>query len=78
MMPADPWSASAAPAGSGTALMPAEHAGFIREVLDRVGNKWTLLVTATLQNQKLRYSELRDAIPGISQRMLAVTLRQLV
>jgi len=58
--------------------MPAEHADFIREVLDHVGDKWALLVTATLQNQAWRYSELRNAIPGISQRMLAVTLRQLV
>ena len=58
--------------------MPAEQADFIREVLDRVGDKWTLQVIATLQNRKLRYSELRNAIPGISQRMLAVTLRQLV
>jgi DNA-binding HxlR family transcriptional regulator len=58
--------------------MPPEHADFVREVLDRVGDKWALLVIATLQNRTWRYSELRNAIRGISQRMLAVTLRQLV
>jgi DNA-binding HxlR family transcriptional regulator len=70
--------ASAATAGPCPALMPAEHAGFIREVLDRVGDKWTLLVIATLQNGKRRYSDLQQTIPGISQRMLTLTLRQLV
>jgi DNA-binding HxlR family transcriptional regulator len=58
--------------------MPAEHADFIREVLDRVGDKWTLLVIATLRNGKRRYSDLQQTVPGISQRMLTLTLRQLV
>ena len=70
--------ASAGAAGPCPVPMPAEHADFIREVLDRVGDKWVLLVIATLQNRTWRYSELRNAIPGISQRMLAVTLRKLV
>ena len=70
--------ASEAMAGPCPALMPAEHAGFIREVLDRVGDKWTLLVIATLQNGKRRYSDLQQNVPGISQRMLTLTLRQLV
>jgi DNA-binding HxlR family transcriptional regulator len=70
--------ASAGPAGPCPVPVSAEHADFIREVLDRVGDKWTLLVIAILQNRAWRYSQLRNAIPGISQRMLAVTLRQLV
>jgi DNA-binding HxlR family transcriptional regulator len=70
--------ASAALAGPCPALMPAEHADFIREVLDRVGDKWTLLVIATLQNGRRRYSDLQQTVPGISQRMLTLTLRQLV
>jgi len=69
---------SAGPAGPCPVPVSAEHADFIREVLDRVGDKWALLVIATLQNRAWRYSELRNAVPGISQRMLAVTLRQLV
>lgn len=49
----------------------------IRTVLDRVGDKWSLLVVATLRNGRLRFSELQRHIPGISQRMLTLTLRQL-
>ncbi|MCC2033326.1 winged helix-turn-helix transcriptional regulator [Microbacterium allomyrinae] len=49
----------------------------VREVLDRVGDKWTLLVVATLRNGRLRFSELQRHIPGISQRMLTLTVRQL-
>jgi DNA-binding HxlR family transcriptional regulator len=49
----------------------------IREVLDRVGDKWSLLVVGTLRNETLRFTELQRHIPGISQRMLTLTLRQL-
>lgn len=49
----------------------------IREVLDRVGDKWSLLLVATLRDGQLRFSELQRHIPGISQRMLTRTLRQL-
>lgn len=55
---------------------PAES-GFIREVLDRIGDKWTMLVIATLGGEPLRYSDLQASIPGISQRMLTVTLKAL-
>lgn len=49
----------------------------IREVLNRIGDKWSLLVIATLQSGELRFSQLRQHIPGISGRMLTLTLRQL-
>ncbi|MBN9213914.1 MAG: transcriptional regulator [Microbacterium sp. SCN 70-200] len=49
----------------------------IRELLDRVGDKWTLLVIGTLSSGVLRFSELQRHIPGISQRMLTQTLRNL-
>ncbi len=55
---------------------PAES-GFIREVLDRIGDKWTMLVISTLGGEPLRYSDLQASIPGISQRMLTVTLKAL-
>lgn len=55
---------------------PAES-GFIREVLDRIGDKWTMLVISTLGAEPLRYSDLLASIPGISQRMLTVTLKAL-
>lgn len=54
-----------------------EHGRAIRDVLDRVGDKWSLLVIATLRSQRLRFTELQRHIPGISQRMLTLTVRQL-
>lgn len=59
------------------ARIPAEDAELVRQVLARVGDKWSLLVIATLQEARMRYSDLRHAIPGISQRMLTLTLSQL-
>ncbi|MEV6773419.1 helix-turn-helix domain-containing protein [Nocardia sp. NPDC051030] len=50
---------------------------FIRTVLDRVGDKWSLLVIATLDAGPLRYTDVHYRVPGISQRMLTLTLRQL-
>lgn len=49
----------------------------VRQILDRIADKWSLLVIALLREETLRFSELRRAIDGISQRMLTVTLRNL-
>ncbi|MEV7727473.1 helix-turn-helix domain-containing protein [Streptomyces sp. NPDC087917] len=49
----------------------------VRQILDRVADKWSLLVISYLERRSLRFSELRRMIEGISQRMLTVTLRQL-
>lgn len=49
----------------------------VRKILDRVADKWSLLVIALLDRRTMRFSELRRAIDGVSQRMLTVTLRQL-
>ena len=49
----------------------------IREVLDRVGDTWSVLVIINLKSQPLRFNALRRSIEGISQRMLTVTLRSL-
>lgn len=54
-----------------------EDADFIREVLDLVGDKWSVLIIGTLADGPVRYSDLGDAIPGISQRMLTLTLKHL-
>lgn len=54
-----------------------EESAFIREVLDRIGDKWSVLIISTLGSAPLRYSELQASIPGISQRMLTVTLKAL-
>ncbi|MBB5701555.1 DNA-binding HxlR family transcriptional regulator [Ochrobactrum daejeonense] len=49
----------------------------IREVLDRIGDTWSILVIFNLQGGSMRFNALRRAIEGISQRMLTVTLRSL-
>lgn len=47
----------------------------VSEILARVGDKWTVLVVSLLGGGPLRFSELRRAIDGISQKMLTTTLR---
>ncbi|WP_254206806.1 winged helix-turn-helix transcriptional regulator [Nocardia alni] len=59
------------------ANIPADHMAFIRQILDRVGDKWSMLIVAILQDGPLRYTDLQRRIPGISQRMLTHTLHQL-
>ena len=49
----------------------------IRDVLDRIGDRWSVLVLMELQGGTRRFSVLKRAIPDISQRMLAQTLRHL-
>ncbi|GAA1648929.1 hypothetical protein GCM10009828_092850 [Actinoplanes couchii] len=49
----------------------------LRAILDQICNKWTLLIVATLEQGTLRFSDLHHRIPGISQRMLTLTLRNL-
>ncbi|WP_410788818.1 winged helix-turn-helix transcriptional regulator [Kribbella sp. C-35] len=49
----------------------------VRQILDRIGDKWSLLVIALLDTRCMRFTELKKTIDGISQRMLTVTLRQL-
>ena len=62
------------------AALTAHHECEFREMLDRVGDKWSLLVIAMLEQRptrRARFSELKRSIPGISQRMLTATLRSL-
>lgn len=49
----------------------------VREVLNRVGDKWSVQIVALLGDSKKRFSELRHSIEGISQRMLTLTLKGL-
>lgn len=49
----------------------------VRELMDRVGDKWSLLIIGMLRQGELRFSELQRRIPGISQRMLTLKLRSL-
>jgi DNA-binding HxlR family transcriptional regulator len=54
-----------------------EEAAEVRQLLSRVGDKWSILVIALLEGGTRRFTELRREIDGISQRMLTLTLRQL-
>lgn len=48
-----------------------------RSLLGRIGDKWTLLVIGILGERPHRFTELAGIVPGISRRMLTVTLRAL-
>lgn len=51
-----------------------------RQLLDRIGTKWTSMAVKTLADaapDEVRFAELRRRMPGISQKMLSVTLRSL-
>lgn len=49
----------------------------VSEVLARVGDKWSVLVVSLLGGGPMRFSELRRAVDGISQKMLTTTLRSI-
>jgi DNA-binding HxlR family transcriptional regulator len=60
-----------------TCMIRGDGGRTIRMILDRICDKWTLLIVATLDHQRLRFTDLQRQIPGISQRMLTLTLRNL-
>ena len=67
-----------APAGSETPAANVFAAGCAsRVVLDHVTSKWGVLVIVALSETSLRWGELRRGIEGISEKMLAQTLRTL-
>jgi DNA-binding HxlR family transcriptional regulator len=49
----------------------------IRDILDRVGNKWSVQIILAVIQRPVRFTELERGIPGISRRMLTLTLRNL-
>ena len=49
----------------------------VTPVLNRVGDKWSMLIVMILSGGPKRFSELKRAIDGISQRMLTLSLRGL-
>ena len=70
------------PAQERTSLLPGnlhvpEDCRAVSDVLDRVGDKWSVLVVVTLGDGPKRFNELRRSIASISQRMLTLTLRGL-
>lgn len=48
-----------------------------RQVINRIGDRWSLLVLYALEGGTLRFQELRRSVDGISQKMLTQTLRLL-
>ncbi|GAA5162424.1 MULTISPECIES: winged helix-turn-helix transcriptional regulator [Amycolatopsis] len=52
-----------------------------RRLLDRVGTKWTSMAVKVLAEaapEEVRFADLRRRMPGVSQKMLSVTLQSLV
>lgn len=50
----------------------------VRNILNRMSDKWSLLILSTLnQNGVMRYKDLKNAVPDISQKMLSSTLKRL-
>lgn len=59
-------------------LAAAQKEALVRELLERVADKWTLLVIEELDGGgELRFTQLRGRVGGVSQKMLTKTLRQL-
>lgn len=57
--------------------VPSEECPKISQVLARVGEKWSVLIIIMLAERPRRFSELKRAIGGVSQRMLTLSLRGL-
>ena len=49
----------------------------VTEILQLIGDKWTVLVVRALHDGSRRFSEIRRDMPAVSQRMLTLTLRNL-
>lgn len=56
---------------------PYDRACPTREVLDRIGDKWTVLIIGALSEGPRRFNDIARRIDGISQKMLTQTLRSL-
>ncbi|WP_435642264.1 winged helix-turn-helix transcriptional regulator [Streptomyces sp. H49] len=54
-----------------------ERDELLRDVMDRIGDKWSVTVICRLDDGPLRFNALRRATGGITQRMLSVTVRRL-
>src|SRR4029434_453505 len=48
-----------------------------RQILDRVGDKWAVLILLLIRHEPMRFNALRRAIEGISQKMLSQVLKSL-
>ncbi|TCR68922.1 helix-turn-helix domain-containing protein [Bosea sp. BK604] len=48
-----------------------------RQVLDRIGDRWAVLILISLERETMRFNALRRRIEAISQKMLSQTLKSL-
>ncbi len=64
-------------ATSAQAFDPGAETCPMRQVLDQIGSRWTVLVVNALAEGPLRYTELSRRVSGISAKMLTQTLRTL-
>src|SRR3982074_2192414 len=55
----------------------ADSGALLRDVLARIGDKWSVIVICRLDGRPRRFNELRRLAEGITQRMLSPTLRRL-
>lgn len=63
--------------GDETACLETDIGQAVRDLIDRIGDKWSLLIIGMLRTGQQRFGELQCRIPGISQRMLTLKLRSL-
>jgi DNA-binding HxlR family transcriptional regulator len=54
-----------------------DAAEIVRDTFAKIADKWSLLILGMLDEAPLRFTALRDSVPGISHRMLTLTLRNL-
>lgn len=66
--------ASKGPVGNGP---DGDNCRALGNILDRVGDKWTVLVVGVLADGPMRFNALQRAVEGVSHRMLTLTLRGL-
>lgn len=58
-------------------LTTLDREALLRDVMDRVGDKWSVTVICRLDEGPLRFNALRREVGGITQRMLSATVRRL-
>lgn len=63
--------------GNETACLETDIGQAVRDLIDRIGDKWSLLIIGMLRTGQQCFGELQRRIPGISQRMLTLKLRSL-
>jgi DNA-binding HxlR family transcriptional regulator len=62
---------------SASSLHVTDNCKLVSEILGRIGDKWSVQVVMSLKDGSLRFTQIRRAIPDVSQRMLTLTLRGL-